>query len=377
MGFKRSRPLIVDPVKRIAPMSADPGVYASFSDDTKTDGRLSDGYRASITAQVLPHERIDWFYELQPYFFVETGEVKSEVIVERLRSLPTDTQRRVRAGLAEVRIHIFDARPFSLEISDIHRDVFGARLPFRMLRHLEHGGDERQRSAARQLLSLANSYVLDRVTGSFVAKRLSEQLDPGTRRGWSEALMTGLGGISHHRSRRPAEAASRPHFDTPVRAGDVDRALAEGAKSAAVLADAANYVDQTVDYIGGSMEPFATSSTRMSVARTLANAHVFDEGDSKALHAVEDQRKQVLRAVWPGSDAKWVPDQARVAEMSSTSSVFLQAADIAAGFARHDYETYGLAGLVRRFRTVTFNGERANENNLKQVMGRMRLYLVE
>jgi len=65
----------------------DPAGYASFSDDTKTDGRLSMGFRASINAQVSPSASLDWYYRLVPCLFFEKNELKSEAALERFRSL--------------------------------------------------------------------------------------------------------------------------------------------------------------------------------------------------------------------------------------------------------------------------------------------------
>jgi hypothetical protein len=355
----------------------DPAGYASFSDDTKTDGRLSMGFRASINAQVSPSAALDWYYRLVPSLFLEKGELKSEVVLERFRSLSSRVRLGILSGMAEVRIQIFDAQPFALEIHDIFRRTTGSPVPIRMLRTMERSGDQRMRNEARRLLSVAHAYVLDRVTQSFPARRLAERLDTSIIEMVGDLNILGMGG-STRRHRSLQSRTDRPvEIGKQVRPHDIDQALAEGAKSSAVLAEAERRLSKTVETVDGwPVFPLARFA-RYAVARELEKTHAFDSGDSKSLRGVERQRQEVLDVAFGSDEHRMFARRDAVKELSSASSVYVQAADVAAGFARHVYELEGLRGVIGRFKDVTFNGVPVDRTNLRDALGRMAFVLVD
>lgn len=357
----------------IVPVSAHPGRYASFSDETKTEGRLSMGFRASIVAQVLPDARLDWYYALLPYVRFEQGEIKSDVVVERFRDLPSEFQRRIRAEISTIRIHIFDPRPFALEVGDIFRRITGSRFPHRFLWGLGESGDQRMRAAARRLLSLEKAYVLDRVASSFPAEKLSALLEADLFSPSDEFDPPFMDG-----PRRPHRPGSRliesvSSGERSIKAHEVDQALETGTKSMIVLGGAQQLIREMAET--GSALPMPWQA-KARIDRERSKVHVFDEGNVATREAVEMERKKVRDAVLGFSRDRPTGIQGGVVEMSSAASIFIQVADIAAGFARYEYDRGGLVDVVRRFQHVTFNGEPVNENNLHQALGRAGFYVV-
>lgn len=57
-------------------------------------------------------------------------------------------------------------------------------------------------------------------------------------------------------------------------------------------------------------------------------------------------------------------------KLRSQESEYIQAADIAAGFAREDYEKYGVVAVAEKFEYVTINGERITQDNAQQKIER-------
>ncbi len=289
----------------IIPTSSDLSLYASFSDETKTDSRLSLGYRATINAQIRPQDSLDWYYTLATLLSLGDEELKSSVAVERFQFLPAEIRRKVRAGLSNVRIHIFDAKPFALEISDILHDITGSHFPLHMLRRLERSGEERMRSEARRLLSFANAYVLDRVTRFFPAERLSAQLESSALDQFEESDLRELG-IPFRRPRPMGRALSRVKSGGEhVTLHEVDRALAEGAKASAVLTDVQTRLEQLPETVNEWPVFPLSRFARLQVVREVSKTHVFDEGDSRGLEGVEQQRERVITAALDSSERIW------------------------------------------------------------------------
>jgi hypothetical protein len=243
-----------------------------------------------------------------------------------------------------------------------------------MLRQLGRAGGNEERRSARHVLSVANSYIRDRVSGLFVSRRLIELFEPPTPSlGAKHRRLHRSGGVSTSAQ----EPAPRVLGQELVGLQEVDQALSIGSVSAAVFADA---MERARGDTGKDVAGFAFNADwgrRASVGQALARPHAVDEGNSRVLASVKQQRRAVLDAVSRpfGADAGLETDG--VASLQSDSSVFIQAADIAGGFARRDYELGGLPQVVRNFRHVTYNGRRATENNVGELLGRARIYVAD
>ena len=126
------------------------------------------------------------------------------------------------------------------------------------------------------------------------------------------------------------------------------------------------------------MRNFGDSWGHYEVQRTLQDSHAFDQGDDKSLKWIDDQRKEIGRNGWmPSGIPDYVDDfgeyetfndyaYGKLYNVPSHESEYVQAADIAAGFARVQYEQYNIAAVADRFEYVTINGERITHDNAEE-----------
>jgi len=135
-----------------------------------------------------------------------------------------------------------------------------------------------------------------------------------------------------------------------------------------------------MDQMGPSRLFQPHSYEHYKVSRTLRDSHAFDRGDNKALDWIDRQRREIgggapydyyEESTWQteGYEADGYYEDVsygRLYSIPSDSSSYIQAADIAAGFARQDYERYGVAAVAGSFEYVTINGERITQDNAEQ-----------
>ena len=101
------------------------------------------------------------------------------------------------------------------------------------------------------------------------------------------------------------------------------------------------------------------------VRQALRDSHAFDRGDDKSLEWIDRQRKEVVRSRPYGyHDYSYeVNSFGELHSIPSDQSSYIQAADIAVGFARQEYERNGIAAVAGKFEYVTLNGERITQDN--------------
>jgi len=83
----------------------------------------------------------------------------------------------------------------------------------------------------------------------------------------------------------------------------------------------------------------------------------FDAGHEKAIAEIQEVRSESLKHVEEHYGIALPPGQGWIDSLSSTTSDHLQAADLAAGFAKTDYQRAGIPGVLARFRAVLYNGK--------------------
>src|SRR2546423_12632844 len=107
------------------------------------------------------------------------------------------------------------------------------------------------------------------------------------------------------------------------------------------------------------MRNFHSSIAHHRVHQTLRDSHAFDEGDNSSVDWIDDQRKRigwsspygymgyvddpgswVESTNWQNSETYEEFAYGKLYSISSDKSMYVQAADIAAGFARQDYERH-------------------------------------
>ena len=110
-----------------------------------------------------------------------------------------------------------------------------------------------------------------------------------------------------------------------------------------------------------SMEDGGVFGVRPNLARVLMSASTacgsFDTGHEKALEDIGEVRSKSVEGVAEQYGIAIADWQGRIEALSSTTSDHLQAADIAAGFARSDHQRAGIPGVLARFRAVLYNGK--------------------
>ncbi len=183
---------------------------------------------------------------------------------------------------------------------------------------------------------------------------------------------------------------SHPFFDSaadisidPIEVEDFDdkpRSLlrevtAWTAKSAAAFESALHCINEMEHEIE-SFRYFPEQLIKRRMESRVLDRHAYDEGHPRHIQLLEDARTNILETLsTPGS---WPPTRKRTratgySQFDSRECYFGQAADIAAGLARHVYETEKLVTIVSRFEHVTHNGERMSLKGAEEQMRRTQL----
>lgn len=154
-------------------------------------------------------------------------------------------------------------------------------------------------------------------------------------------------------------------------------------KAVKYAAKSGSVFNRAIDFVGPRRVFGHDGWTQYYMRRALGDSHAFDRGDNKSIKWIDDQRRRVCGGgpydyvddcgPW-GKDGYWEPSGSfgRLYSLPSETSRHIQAADIAAGFARQDYERYGIAAVAGRFDYVTLNGERITQDNAEEKFGLWR-----
>lgn len=376
-SFPPWSPMLPNPTRPVGGLVLSAGSeFASVTDESSPDTRTTGRTKIPIYAQVLTDEPLDWFYDLTRLFRDHPGEVKGKVVVELFESLPAEIRRRIWTGLRRVRIHLTDPRPYLEDRDGLFIEVTGKPFPVDELRHRSSRGD----TVARYLLAngdefVARSILLDSPPFRLAAKIVS--VDEAHGMVWHD-----------HDFAKPLGLDLDEQLVAIRTKGQslVTRAAEFASKSGSVFAEADHSVlDVKLDAM--MLSPFGAlaRAVHAHVARQLREKHAYDEGDEKLLRRVEAIRDQlgsrIQRLADPFSGAEpfesgssligvSVAFAEPLASIQSHEVIEGQAGDVAARMAATLFEREGLAGVVKRFDFVTFNGERATENNVGEVLRR-------
>jgi hypothetical protein len=108
---------------------------------------------------------------------------------------------------------------------------------------------------------------------------------------------------------------------------------------------------------------------RQRMMSRVLDTHAFDKGDSGYVPLIEDMRRRVLGNLKPPSlepDKQVEMPIGPYSELESEKSFFVQAADIACGFASRLMEQSGLTAVVGSFEYVTYNGSRLSRTRAEE-----------
>jgi len=110
-----------------------------------------------------------------------------------------------------------------------------------------------------------------------------------------------------------------------------------------------------------SMQDAGVFGVHPNFARVLILASLpcrfFDSGHDKAVADIRKVRSESLNDVPEHYRIAFREGRGRIDSLVSTTCDHLQAADIAAGLAKTDYERDGISAVLRRFRAVLYNGK--------------------
>lgn len=88
-----------------------------------------------------------------------------------------------------------------------------------------------------------------------------------------------------------------------------------------------------------------------------APCRIFDAGHEKAVGLVRDLRSESLKGLVEYYGITLPNGFGQIDNRSSEHSDHLQAADLAAGFAKEEYQRAGIPGVLAKFRAVLYNGK--------------------
>lgn len=354
--------------------------FASFTDETSA--RVLDGsaLKVSITGEVACDDPLDWFFDLVAESRRRAAEPDSTAVLDIFRDFPRERRERIRDGMKRVRIHVTDPRVYAEELADAYLTFW--RTPFPSVAELRAGtkaGDP----LAFNLLRLRDEAIAEQIVLDSPPIRIASKV----------VLADAFYGLiaRKHDFRRPlgldAEALRR-RFRS--RQKSVANRLAEWAsKSGSVFAAAEDRIAAIGwDEIMGSTRFSGAWSAEMiaeAALEALVLGRAYDEGDRKGVEAIASDRDAVVAVltdlVEPFSSEPFTTEEwcrrlvvGPIETLPSAGSARLQAADIAAAFARSMYEKAGPIGVVREFDYMTFNGERIGERDAEQIMRRWRIF---
>lgn len=318
----------------------------SFTDETTPRGLSSRGERVIIAAQFDVVDDIGWYYELVKHIAVD-GELKSAVVINRLRDIPAQLRACAWKGAKTARIHITDCRPYALGLQEnwlSSGNEYLLRADVRM--HPEAGNRIRRE-------------MDEFIAGLVLLDSPAERLDRYIRR-------IGLNGpLDLYDEDDPERTHDRLHSSLK---GSLKNALLLAVRSAAAFGsalDARSSMTETDDlwsYLWAE---------RRRLAEELSKSHAFDRGNELVVATLES-----LRADFHQQLNKYVVERPNTApkliSIDSLASDFVRAADIAAGLAAETLRTDSLLEVVRRFHHVTYNGDRVDEELAIKEMKRMQ-----
>jgi hypothetical protein len=339
----------------------------SFTDETSPKLPKSDR-KVSINGQVIREgDSLKWFRDLVRLYPNDNPETKSVRILEDFRTYPQEFRDRTWVGMKKVRIHIVDSLPYQTDYKKILANVFKGDELRKMVERDARRGDE----FAKYIRTKMDETVTEWIIMDSTSHRLRDMMANDYPRG---SLSFYLRPIT---PRRPRSVDLKP-FRTKV-SSMTSKAVKVASKAASVFTPAMDRLEP-IRHLGESYSQY-------EVHNTLRDSHAFDEGDDKALKWIDDERKDIGGRDWmpyeQTSSSDWMPDgvpeyvddfdesyshfaYGKLYPVKSHESEYIQAADIAAGFARDAYEKYSVVAVAEQFEYVTINGERVTQDNAQE-----------
>lgn len=334
----------------------------SFTDETSAKKAAASDRKVSIHGQVIKELPLSWFYDLMRLYPGESGEVKSNRILNDFHNLPSDKRDKIWAGMKQVIINIVDSLSYQFDYKKILSDVYKHDRAYDLLKLHAGRGDV----LAKEVLKMMDESVTEWIIRDSPPHRLRDMMRP-------KYFPGSLAYYMHEEEWHDDEVDLTPF--RAKRSSMTGKAVKYAAKSGSVF-------NAAIDIVGPRQMFHHDGWKQFQVRRALQDSHAFDRGDDKSIEWIDRQRREIGRGgvydyydysgSWVESDAWEVSESyerfgyGKLYSMGSESSSYIQAADIAAGFARQDYERHGVAAVAGRFDYVTLNGERITQNNAER-----------
>lgn len=331
-----------------------PNEAKSLTDETSPRKAVASDRNVSIHGQVVRELPLDWYYDLRKLHPDKTGEVKSEAILNDFHNLPRDFRSKIWAGMKQVVINIVDSLSYQTNLKQILSEVYKNDKIHELLRKNARQGDE----FARNILKSMDETVTKWIVRDSPPERLKRTMKPRHVPGSLAFYLNQRFNQAYH-----DEVDLKP-FETK-KSSMTSKAVKYASKSASVFNPVREQINPLLMYQYDGWSHY-------SVQRKLRESHAFDRGDDQSIKWIDSQRKEIGRA-GPHDyyyDYNYGDDEdfsyGQLHSIPSDTSSYTQAADIAAGFARQDYERHGIVGVAERFDHVTLNGERITQDNAEE-----------
>jgi hypothetical protein len=308
-------------------------ISSTFLDDSF---HREDIYSPVVVARIPADADLRWHGEVVARLARKSRELKASRVLNQLSDLPIDLQRAIKRTIRESCISILDPRVYTFQFERMLSGV-GDRL-----------GSSGIAQIRQQFLS---QFVRDQVLWDSPAWRIQRMLFP-------EPLfdLADVYGVSS------AFEVDDSLFDTlkkKLRKPHTVRLF--GARSAAAfveLLDPAERADVLRDIDADQRYLFWQDLDATVFLRHRSTRQVFDEGDRVTVEAIDVLREGANDAIQRNPRMRLLlTSRGEVTEGTSDTSPELQAADVAAGYARRLYESDdGLKKVCIEFRQVLLNG---------------------
>jgi hypothetical protein len=341
----------------------------SFTDETSPKLSKSDR-KVSIHGQVIREgQSLRWFRDLVKLYPNDNPETKSVRILEDFGTYPQEFRDRTWIGMKKVRIHIVDSLSYQTNYEKILANVFKGDELRKMVERDARRGDDFAKYIRTKMDETVTEWIIKDSTSHRLRDMMENDYPPYSLSFYLRPL---------HPTRRDHPVNLRP-FRTKV-SSMTSKAVKVASKAASVFTPAMDRL--------GPIRHLGESYGQYEVHRTLRDSHAFDQGDDKALKWIDDERKDIGGRGWMPYDegsTDWMPDgvpeyvddfgesetysdfaYGRLYSVKSHESEYVQAADIAAGFARDAYERYSVVAVAEQFEYVTINGERVTQDNAQE-----------
>lgn len=327
----------------------------SFTDETSP--QLAKSHRkVSINGQVIREEdSLKWFRDLVKLYPNDTPETKSVRILQDFRAYPQEFRQRIQNGMKKVRIHIVDSLPYQTDYTKILENIFEANEIRKMLDRDARSGDGFAKYLKKQMDETVGEWIIQDSTSHRLRDMMENHYPPGS--------------ISFFL--RPVDPPPFRPVDLTVFRKKKSSITGQTVKA---VSKAASVFTSVMDQLT-PMAHLDQSWRRYEVHNALRDWHAFDEGDDRSLRWIENERKELGRVGF-GEVTEYIDDfsyetysefaYGELYSVASHDSGYVQAADIAAGFAREAYENYSIVEVAEKFEYVTINGERITQNNAQE-----------